>query len=189
MDFTSQSIYGKLKDELNGLKIGILVNNVGMMPDFGRNFESLSENEIHDLINCNVMSMARMCHIIIPQMVERKKGVVINIGSLSSAMLTPCLTTYGATKVTLQRNEFIKVTFLIFGLIVQGICGQILFGCSGRNEASRSNSANSSSWIRSDQFGEQEREIFLPLTQSRDCGHLHFTITWPGASNWWLLAP
>lgn len=92
VDFTEgQSIYPKLKEELNALEIGILFNNVGMLPHFGQTFHTMQEIDVHDVVNCNMMSLARMCHIILPQMIERKKGIIVNIGSLSSSAPTPLL--------------------------------------------------------------------------------------------------
>lgn len=109
VDFTEgQKIYAILKEELSKLQIGVLVNNVGMLFGFGRRFGNIEDDKsIHDIINCNILSMARMCHIILPQMIKRKNGVIINIGSLSSAMPTPYLTIYGATKVKLMIQIFI----------------------------------------------------------------------------------
>lgn len=101
VDFTeSHNIYETLKSELSQLQVGILINNVGMLIGFGQCFGNVEDDKgIHDIINCNIMSMARMCHMILPQMIERKKGVIVNVGSLSSAMPTPYLSIYGATKV------------------------------------------------------------------------------------------
>jgi 17beta-estradiol 17-dehydrogenase / very-long-chain 3-oxoacyl-CoA reductase len=101
VDFTDgQRIYVTLKEELSKLQIGILINNVGMLNGFGRRFGNVEDDKsIHDIINCNILSMARMCHMVLPQMIKRQNGVIVNIGSLSSAMPTPLLTIYGATKV------------------------------------------------------------------------------------------
>lgn len=100
-DFTEgQSIYPKIRKELEGLEVGVLINNVGMAIGFAMLYSDIKEEkEIHDIINCNVMSMARMCHLILPQMIQRKKGVVVNVGSLAGNVATPMATIYGATKV------------------------------------------------------------------------------------------
>lgn len=100
-DFThGQSIYSVLRDALDGLHVGILVNNVGMLVGMGKPFADIKHGrDVHDIINCNVMSMARMCHLILPQMIARRRGVIINIGSIACAMTTPFITVYGATKV------------------------------------------------------------------------------------------
>ena len=51
------------------------------------------------LINCNVVSVTRMCIIVLPQMVERKKGLILNISSASAVLPTPLMTMYSSTKV------------------------------------------------------------------------------------------
>ena len=106
VDFTNgNEIYKSLKEELNKIEVGILINNVGMVVGFGQNFGEIeNDKDVHDIINCNVMSMARMCHIILPQMMKRKNGVIMNIGSLTSTIPTPLHSIYGATKVTDKRT-------------------------------------------------------------------------------------
>jgi 17beta-estradiol 17-dehydrogenase / very-long-chain 3-oxoacyl-CoA reductase len=104
-DFTeSQSIYPKLKAELDQLEIGILVNNVGMLFGFRPFAEFEDDKAIHDMIICNTMSVSRMTHIVLPQMMRRRRGVILNLSSLSSAIPTPFLTVYGATKVESIQN-------------------------------------------------------------------------------------
>ena len=53
VDFTDgQSIYAKLKTELDQLEIGILVNNVGMAADFAQPFAEMKTNQaVADIIN------------------------------------------------------------------------------------------------------------------------------------------
>ena len=113
MDFTeSESIYPILEGELNNLEIGILINNVGMSAGFARPYAKLKEaRTIHDLINCNIMSISRMCHIVLPRMIQRKKGVIINVGSLAGIFPTPMYTLYGASKVIAQRSLIYRVEF------------------------------------------------------------------------------
>ena len=86
---------------MENLEIGMLVNNVGMITtEFpGRFADMTDKKEIHDLINCNIMSMARMCYMVLPQMIQRKKGVIINVGSIAALIPTPMETLYGASKV------------------------------------------------------------------------------------------
>ena len=105
VDFTDgQSIYPKLRPELNSLELGVLVNNVGMIIESARFVADIpNEKEINDIINCNVMSMARLCYVVLPQMIRRQKGLILNIGSLAGAMSTPTFTIYGATKVGFDR--------------------------------------------------------------------------------------
>jgi len=58
VDFTEgQSIYPKLRTELNQIKIGILVNNVGMLIGFDQFGNLEDDRELHNIINCNILSM------------------------------------------------------------------------------------------------------------------------------------
>ena len=101
VDFTGdRSIYKAIEAELSGLDVGVLVNNVGICVGFCEPFAHLADNKVlDDVINCNVLSMARMTHLILPQMLQRRRGVILNIGSISGAFATPLATIYGATKV------------------------------------------------------------------------------------------
>ncbi|KOB67569.1 putative steroid dehydrogenase, partial [Operophtera brumata] len=63
-----KTIYERIQKEISGLEIGTLVNNA------------------------NVVSVTNMTKLVMPAMVERKKGVVINLGSASSAIPSPLLT-------------------------------------------------------------------------------------------------
>lgn len=96
----SKSIYAKLKAELDNLEIGLLVNNVGMLCGEGQLFVEITEdNAWSDVITCNCNSMVRMCQLILPRMIDKRRGVIVNIGSVSGTFGTPRLAVYGATKV------------------------------------------------------------------------------------------
>ncbi|EFX74260.1 hypothetical protein DAPPUDRAFT_226844 [Daphnia pulex] len=105
VDFTDgNSIYSKIEAELSQLEVGILVNNVGMAVGFAERFvEIADEKSLNDIVNCNILSMVRMSRLILPQMIERKRGVIVNIGSISGAFSTPLATIYGATKAFVDK--------------------------------------------------------------------------------------
>ena len=106
MDFTeSQSIYTRIKSELDQLEIGVLVNNVGMLIGFRPFAEFENDQGFHDMVVCNTISVVRMTHIVLPQMIRRGRGIILNISSLSSVTPTPLMTVYGATKVK-KINKF-----------------------------------------------------------------------------------
>lgn len=59
--------------------------------------------QVNKLIRCNIVSVNEMTRLILPQMVERKKGAVINLSSLSAAMCTPLLSVYSGTKAYVDK--------------------------------------------------------------------------------------
>jgi 17beta-estradiol 17-dehydrogenase / very-long-chain 3-oxoacyl-CoA reductase len=125
VDFTSgQEFYEKIKKEIAGKEIGVLVNNVGMgleAPDY---FLEIPDREklIQNIINCNITSVPMMCSIIMPQMVQRKKGVVINIASISALLLCPGVSIYSASKAFVDKfTEDLAAEYEHQGIIIQSV--------------------------------------------------------------------
>lgn len=103
VDFThNASIYAKIAPGLEGLDIGVLVNNVGMNY-FNQWFDKMDVNEIDNLTTCNMTPVVRITRTILPKMIERGRGVIINVSSYSGAVYTPMMTLYGATKVNITH--------------------------------------------------------------------------------------
>lgn len=89
----------KVKKALIALPdVGILVNNVGQSYEFPQFFNELSTDDIEGMINLNIASTTWMTHIVLPIMLERKKGLIINIGSVAGVRPTPLLSLYSASK-------------------------------------------------------------------------------------------
>ena len=78
--------------------IGILVNNVGVAYDRLNYFHEFSEENMWNMINVNVCSMTLMTKMILPGMLRKKKGAIINISSVAAMGPQPFATIYSATK-------------------------------------------------------------------------------------------
>eukprot|EP00599_Poterioochromonas_sp_BG-1_P007740 CAMPEP_0173143440 /NCGR_PEP_ID=MMETSP1105-20130129/6667_1 /TAXON_ID=2985 /ORGANISM="Ochromonas sp., Strain BG-1" /LENGTH=316 /DNA_ID=CAMNT_0014056987 /DNA_START=92 /DNA_END=1042 /DNA_ORIENTATION=- len=85
-------------DAINGLDVGVLINNVGISYPFTKYFHELSEENVEQLMTLNVNSTTWMTKIVIPGMVERKRGAIVNIGSAAGVTVSPLLAQYGAAK-------------------------------------------------------------------------------------------
>lgn len=86
---------------IEGLEISVLINNVGKsyeMPAKFLEIEGGTDEQVSSIVKCNILSINNMTSLILPQMVERKSGVVINLSSLSGLVAAPLLSAYSGTK-------------------------------------------------------------------------------------------
>lgn len=105
-DFSSgRKIYDVIREALQDRDIGILVNNVGVFYPYPQYFTQVSEDTLWDIVNVNIAAATLMVHIVLPGMVERKKGAIVTISSGSCCKPTPQLAAFSASKVTLSQVE------------------------------------------------------------------------------------
>ena len=98
-DFSSKSAPWPALLELAGKHpVGILVNNVGINVDCPTMFVDTPEAKIDDIITVNIGAMTRLTHAVLPAMLQRRSGAVINLSSFTGRIPTPMLAVYSATK-------------------------------------------------------------------------------------------
>lgn len=97
-DVTDEAQVGKLLDgiEQAGKQIDILVNNAGR-GSTGKFFEDSYESEMAQ-IDLNVRALASMTHRVLPGMVERGGGAVLNVASTAAFQPMPRQNVYAASK-------------------------------------------------------------------------------------------
>ncbi|GAB9472910.1 Very-long-chain 3-oxoacyl-coa reductase [Globisporangium polare] len=78
------------------LVIDILINNAGASRT--SEFLSLSDSQVDELLTLNVLAMTKLSHAIVPQMVARGVGRVLNVASMSAAISIPTAALYGSSK-------------------------------------------------------------------------------------------
>lgn len=102
-------------------RIDILVNNAGL----GRVnwLEELDpQADIAYLIQVNLVGLIQLTQAVLPYMIERQKGHIINIGSIAGLIATPTYTIYAATKYGLRGfTEALRRELSIQGIEVTGI--------------------------------------------------------------------
>jgi uncharacterized protein len=76
--------------------IDLVVNDAGM-GDYGA-FMSAEEERVRSMLGVNVLALTRLTRAALPQLLERRVGGVINVGSTAGYRPCPHAAVYGATK-------------------------------------------------------------------------------------------
>ncbi|RWW22315.1 hypothetical protein GW17_00013496 [Ensete ventricosum] len=90
----------RLRTAIQGLDVGILVNNAGVSYPYARFFHEVDEELMRNLIKVNVEGVTTMTQAVLPGMLERKRGAIVNIGSGAAIVIPsdPLYAVYAATK-------------------------------------------------------------------------------------------
>ncbi|XP_028399634.1 very-long-chain 3-oxoacyl-CoA reductase-B-like [Dendronephthya gigantea] len=123
IDFSGgHEIYEPIAKELEGFEIGVLVNNVGFALPYPAFFHEVSVENIWRQINVNVMSTTMLTKLIIPSMVVRKKGIIINVASVAAIIPISLLGPYSGTKAFMDKlSESLQIEYGDKGIIVQSV--------------------------------------------------------------------
>ncbi|PYI08221.1 ketoreductase [Aspergillus sclerotiicarbonarius CBS 121057] len=105
MDFArnDDSDYEKLKALVDELDVSVLVNNVGKSHNIPTPFALTPEDEMTDIVTINCLGTLRATQLVVPGMMQRKRGLVLTMGSFGGLLPTPLLATYSGSKAFLQQ--------------------------------------------------------------------------------------
>ena len=76
--------------------VDVLVNNAG--GDLQREFDSLDEDEIAGVLELNLTSAVMLTRLVLPGMLERSRGHVVNVSSMAGRVSFPYTEAYAAAK-------------------------------------------------------------------------------------------
>eukprot|EP00540_Astrosyne_radiata_P020888 CAMPEP_0116844984 /NCGR_PEP_ID=MMETSP0418-20121206/13009_1 /TAXON_ID=1158023 /ORGANISM="Astrosyne radiata, Strain 13vi08-1A" /LENGTH=324 /DNA_ID=CAMNT_0004476033 /DNA_START=48 /DNA_END=1022 /DNA_ORIENTATION=- len=97
----------KARDMVNAaikdLDVGVLVNNVGVGYRYPRYFDEISDEEVNNLMEMNISSTTWMTRMVLPGMLQRKRGAIINLSSGSAMYTLPLLGEYSAAKSYIEK--------------------------------------------------------------------------------------
>ncbi|CAA7259161.1 unnamed protein product [Cyclocybe aegerita] len=94
--------YASFSSAVEGRDIGVLVNNVGKSHAMPVYFIDTPKDEVKDIVSINVNATLRVTYAVLPGMVQRKRGLILNIGSFAGSVASPMLATYSGTKAFLS---------------------------------------------------------------------------------------
>lgn len=102
-------------------KIDILVNNAGV--EFTCPYHQLSEENIMDVLNINLEAPMMLTHMVLPAMLKRKSGFIVNVSSLAGKSGPAFQEPYAATKAALVAfTTSLRATYRGSGVSASLIC-------------------------------------------------------------------
>ena len=159
------------------IQVEVLMNNAGL-GGYG-NFNERELSKELDMIQLNIVALTELTHLILPQMVARKSGKILNTASTAGFMPGPLQSVYFATKAFVVsfsqgiafelQDKGITVTALCPGPVKTGF--ESAAGMSGSGLFEKSASASSTA-IKG--YRAMEKGKMIVITD----GALKFAINW-----------
>lgn len=123
LDLASDNAVARMTAALaaDGIHIELLVNNAGFGTQ-GR-FDRIDAGRDHEQLQVNVVAVVDLCHALVPAMVTRGHGAVINVGSMGGFQPAPYLAVYGASKAfVLSFSQALAGELENTGVHVMALC-------------------------------------------------------------------
>lgn len=124
VDFSGDLSEGirRIKDAIEELDVGVLINSVGISYPYARFFHEVDEDLLKNLIKINVEGTTKVTQAVLLGMIKRKKGAIVNIGSGAAIVIPsdPLYAVYAATKAYIdQFSRCLYVEYKKNGIDVQ----------------------------------------------------------------------
>jgi short-subunit dehydrogenase len=100
LQMLAKELDGKDRVEADG-PIDVLVNNAGL--DSVCLFADTSAQQVRDLLQVNLAAPMELCRQVMPRMVSRGRGHIVNVSSMGAISVTPGVTLYGTSKAGLSQ--------------------------------------------------------------------------------------
>jgi len=116
---TSEKIFSEL--QAKGVAVDVLINNAG----FGLqdSFAQLSLQRQLEMIQVNVTALVELTGLFLPQMIQRRRGGVLNVSSVAGFLPGPNMAIYYATKAFVTSfTEALGEELLETGVTTTALC-------------------------------------------------------------------
>ncbi len=105
----------------HGAKPDLVINNAGM-GDYGE-FSEAHWDKLEQMLELNINALTQLTHALLPSMLERDYGDIINVSSLASVLPIPDFAVYAATKAYVSSfSEAIRMELKGKGINVLALC-------------------------------------------------------------------
>ncbi|XP_064399134.1 very-long-chain 3-oxoacyl-CoA reductase-like [Halichondria panicea] len=123
VDFSQGAeIFPQIAESVQDLDIGILVNNVGLGNEHPEMFLKMSIERMRKMVELNIQALMHMSHVIMPQMVTKGRGLVINLSSASAIRPMIMFGSYASTKSFVEFfSTSLSLEYASKGIIVQTV--------------------------------------------------------------------
>lgn len=137
MDLGEPGVGQRLYDEVRarGLDIDILVNNAGL--GLYGDFAGQSLAQIRGMLRLNIDTLTDLTHLFLPAMLERRFGIILQVGSIASFMPGPLYAAYSASKAYVlslgeSLNRELKGTGVSCTVLCPGVTATDFFNAAGQ---------------------------------------------------------
>lgn len=120
-DLASDEGVGKVEEFLAGRAPVMLINNAGFSVE-GSFLEADFERQL-DMVRVHDIATMKLVRAVLPVMIERGTGDIINVSSMAGLLPVPCSVTYNSTKAFLiMFSESLARELAGTGVRVQALC-------------------------------------------------------------------
>ncbi|SDU07258.1 hypothetical protein SAMN05444156_1799 [Verrucomicrobium sp. GAS474] len=121
VDLSDPAAVSALLPRLAEARIDLLLNNAGL-GDSGL-FELTPARRAEELLRVNIEALTRLTLHLLPGMVERKRGAIVNVGSVAGFLPLPSRALYAASKAFVNSfSEALYWELRPLGITVTAIC-------------------------------------------------------------------
>jgi len=118
-DNAPEKVFAEVQQQ--GWQLDVLVNNAGF-GEYGPFSESDLKKELA-MIHLNVIALVHLTKLFLPEMLNRKAGKILQVGSVASFMPAPLQSVYGATKAfILSFSEALQEELKDTGVTLTVLC-------------------------------------------------------------------
>jgi short-subunit dehydrogenase len=107
--------------EALGVRVDLLINNAGL-GDHGL-FEASEWPRVKAMVDVNIQALTRVTHALLPGLIQRRRGAILNLSSIASLLPIPQMAVYAATKAYVTSfSEALRAELRGTGVSVSAVC-------------------------------------------------------------------